>query len=151
MLPISRPTTGAGRLAQQEIPMHKQIQPGAFLRTVLKADAAVSALAASTMILGAGMVAPVTGLPADALWLAGVALIPWVALLLWVATRYTVSPGAVWLVVALNTLGALACALIAFAVPMSTTGVGFVAVNGVGALLLADLEFVGLRRSPAAA
>jgi len=131
--------------------MYKQMQPGAFLRTVLKADAVVSAVAAGTMILGAGMLAPITDLPAEALWLAGVALIPWVALLLWVATRNAVSTAAVWLVIALNTLGALARALIAFAVPLTAMGVGFVVVNGIGALLLADLEFVGMRRSPAAA
>jgi hypothetical protein len=135
--------------AVEEPSMSKLIQPSQFLRNVLKADALLSAATAVTMTLGASVLAPATGLPHTLLTIVGVALIPWVAFLLWVATRRVVPAAAVWTVIGLNLVGAVDCALVAFGVGFNPTalGVGFAAVNGLGALLLADLEYMGLRRS----
>jgi hypothetical protein len=129
--------------------MNQLIQPGAFLRQVLKLDALLSAATASAMILGAAVLAPITGLPASLLSVVGLALIPWVAFLLWVATRPTVPAAAVWAVIVLNLVWVVDCALVAFGVGFTPTawGVGFAAANALGTLLLADLEYVGLRRS----
>lgn len=129
--------------------MGKLIQPGQFLHNVLKVDALLSAATVVAMTLGAGVLASATGLPAAVLVLVGLALVPWVAFLLWVATRPAVPAGAVRAVIALNAAAAAGCALLAIGGGFGLTplGVGFVAVNAVGALLLADLEYMGLRRS----
>ena len=129
--------------------MNPLIQPGAFLRQVLKADALLSAATAAAMTLGATVLAPITGLPASLLIVVGLALIPWVAFLLWVATRPAVPAAAVWAVIVLNLVWVVDCALVAFGLAFAPTtwGVGFAAVNALGTLLLADLEYIGLRRS----
>lgn len=129
--------------------MNELIQHSVFLRKVLKTDALLSAITVAVMTFGADVLAPVTGLPADGLRLVGLALIPWVGLLLWVGTRPAVPAGWVWLVIALNGLGAVACAVLAFGASLDLTalGLGFMAVNGVGAAALADLQYLGLRRS----
>jgi len=133
--------------------MNPLIQPGAFLRQVLKADALLSAATAAAMLLGAAVLAPITGLPASLLSVVGLGLIPWVAFLLWVATRPTVPAASVWLVIVLNLVWVVDCALVAFGVGFKPTawGVGFAVANALGTLLLADLEYVGLRRSAHAA
>ncbi len=125
------------------------IEPGAFLRHVLKADALLSAGTAVALTLGSGVLAPAAGLPQTMLLLVGIALIPWVAFLLWVATRPALPRSAVWAVIVLNLVWVLDCALLAFGIGFEATpfGRGFAAVNALGTLLLADLQFVGLRRS----
>ena len=129
--------------------MNQLIQPGAFLRQVLKLDALLSAATASALILGAAVLAQMTGLPVNLLIVVGLGLIPWVAFLLWVATRPTVPVAAVWVVIVLNLVWVVDCALVAFGVGFTPTawGVGFATANALGTLLLADLEYVGLRRS----
>ena len=129
--------------------MNQLIQPGAFLRQVLKADALLSAATAAAMTLGASVMAPITGLPASLLVVVGLALIPWVAFLLWVATRHTVPVAAVWAVIVLNLVWVVDCVLVAFGVGFTPTtwGAAFAGANALGTLLLADLEYIGLRRS----
>ena len=80
-------------------------------------------------------------------------LVHLVALLLWAQTRRSVAPAAVWTVIGLNALGALVCLALAFAanIGLSASATVFIAVNGVGALLLAQAQFVGLRRSSVSA
>ena len=133
--------------------MDRQVQPGALLRNVLMTDAVVSGLVLLLLILGAEAVAGITGLPVMALRVVGIALIPWVALLLWAQTRRSVAPAAVWTVIGLNALGAMVCLALAFAanIGLSASATVFIAVNGVGALLLAQAQFVGLRRSSVSA
>jgi len=93
------------------------------------------------------------GLPASLLTLAGAASLPYAAYLSWLATRAAVSRAAVWAPIVLNVIWAadflpLALALV-LAVDRSHTALGqvFVAVQVIGALLFAELEFVGLRRA----
>jgi len=91
------------------------------------------------------------GLPASLLTLAGAASLPYAAYLSWLATRAAVSRAAVWAPIVLNVIWAadfLPLAL-ALAVDRSHTALGqvFVAVQVIGALLFAELEFVGLRRA----
>jgi len=134
--------------------MERQVQPGALLRKVLMTDAVVSGLVVLLLILGAEAVAGITGLPVVALRVVGIALIPWVVLLLWVQTRRSVAPATVWTVIGLNALGAIICLALALAanIGMSASATVFIGINGVGALLLAQAQFVGLRRSgPSAA
>jgi len=153
-----RSAVAAGRAAREEMSMSVRIQPGDLLRQVLRADALISGLVVVALIGLAERLGLLTGIPAGVLQGVGVALIPWVALLLWVGTRSAVPAAAVWLVIGLNAAGALGLAAVALggafdgALGLTPAGVGFAGVNALGALLLAELEFVGLRRSsPAAA
>lgn len=133
--------------------MNRTIRPSNFLRQVLKVDALLSAATAAAMTFGASVLAPATGLPQALLVVAGAALVPWVAYLLWVATRPAVPVAAVWLVIGLNLLWAVDCTLLALGVGFEPTaiGVAFAVAQAVGVMVLAELQFVGLRRSPAAA
>ncbi len=124
------------------------IQPSTFLRNALKFDAALSTVALAGMTLGASMLAPATGLPQGLMVAVGVGLIPWVAFLLWVATRPVVPAAAVWAVIVLNLVWVVDCVAVTFGLGFDPTAVGegFAVVNALGTLLLAELEFVGLRR-----
>ncbi len=78
------------------------VQTGSFLRRVLFADAAVSAAVGLLMALGATPLAPLLGLSSQLLVIAGLALLPYAAYLVWLATRRTVPRAAVWLPIVLN-------------------------------------------------
>jgi hypothetical protein len=132
-----------------EIEMSRWIEPSVWLRNVLKADALLSTATLAGMTLGAAALAAATGLPQALLVAVGIGLIPWVAFLLWVATRPAGPAAAVWAVIVLNLVWAVDGALVAFGVGFAPTalGVGFAAFSALGTLLLAELQFVGLRRS----
>jgi hypothetical protein len=124
------------------------VRPGAFLRRVLLADAATSAAVGAFMAGVAGPLQRLTGLPASVLVGAGVALFPYAAYLVWLATRPGVPRAAVWAPIALNVLWAIDCALLAFFAGLepSAYGLAFLAVQAATVLVFAELELVGLRR-----
>ena len=125
------------------------IQPSSFLRRVLIADAAVSAAVGALMALGAGALAGLLGLPPALLTIAGVALFPYAAYLVWLATRTAVPRAAVWVPISLNVVWAVDCLLVLFAAGQQPTWLGeaFVVVQIVTVLAFAELEFIGLRRA----
>jgi hypothetical protein len=116
---------------------------------VLIADAAVSAAVGALMALGAGPLQAVLGLPSALLTIAGVALFPYAACLVWLATRAAVPRAAVWVPIALNVIWALDCGLVLFAAGLQPTWLGeaFVVIQIVTVLAFAELEFIGLRRA----
>lgn len=126
------------------------IQPSLFLRRVLFADAAVSAAVGALMAVGAEAFQGLLGLPASLLMVAGVALFPYAAYLVWLATRPAVPRAAVWAPIVLNVVWAVDCVLVLFAAGLQPTllGEAFVAVQIVTVLAFAELEFIGLRRAP---
>ncbi|MBN8509975.1 MAG: hypothetical protein J0L57_15355 [Burkholderiales bacterium] len=134
------------------MPTHQRnhlIVPGPYLRGVLKLDAGLSAVTTLLLTAGASTLAAATGAPATLLFAIGVALVPWVAFLLWVATRSAVPAALVWAVIGLNAAWALNCVLVAlgFGLALTPAGVGFAALQAAGTALLAGLEWLGLRRS----
>ncbi|MGM9489482.1 hypothetical protein [Ideonella sp. YS5] len=138
-------------LNRRTVMSHRTMTP--FLRNVLRADALLSGLTALALMADAEPLAAWTGLPAGALRGIGFALVPWAALLAWLASRGVFPAAAISTVVALNFVWALDCALAAFGVIGSPTGVGFavLAVQAVGTVVIAELEWVGLRRTARAA
>lgn len=132
--------------------MSDRIVPSPFLRNALRADAAISSVAGLAMLLGSGPLAAWTGLPAGLLLGAGLAMIPFVALVAWLSTRETVAPGLVWAVIAMNVVWAIDCAWAALGAGLAPTafGIAFLAAQAVTVLVLAELEFTGLRRAPRA-
>jgi len=125
------------------------IQPNVFLRRVLFADAAVSAAVGAVMALGANLLQSLLGLPAPLLMVAGAALFPYAAYLVWVATRGSLPRAAVWVPIVLNVVWAADCLLVLFAAGLTPTWLGeaFVAIQIVTVLAFAELEFIGLRRA----
>ena len=122
-----------------------------LLRRVLAADAAISAACGVLMALGADVLAPMTGLPPALLSYAGIALLPWSALVFYLATRPRLPHAVVWAVIACNILWAADCALVLLVGGGAPTffGYAFVIVQAVTVLVLAELQYFGLRRSQA--
>ena len=125
------------------------IQPSSFLRRVLWADAIVSAAVGAVMALGAGALQELLGLPSSLLLIAGLALFPCAAYLVWLATRNEVARAAVWVPIALNVVWAADCLLpLLVADPRPTLlGEAFIGLHIVTVLAFAQAEFIGLRRA----
>lgn len=123
-------------------------RPGLFLRRALQADAAVSAACGLLMAAGAGPLSGLLGLPQALLLPAGLALLPYAGLLLWLSARPVPPAGGVWLVIAANVLWAADCLLVLVAGWFQPTGLGiaFVVVQAMTVLLFAELQYIGLRR-----
>ena len=120
-----------------------------FLRRVLIADALISAAAGVVMTLGAGLLNGVLALPVSLLMAAGLALFPWAACLLWLTRKAVVPRAAVWAVIVCNLAWVADSVWVSLGGSFAPSGLGhaFIALQAATVLLLADLEFVGLRRS----
>jgi len=128
-------------------------QSNSFLRTVLLADAIASGATGLLMIAGAGLLEGLLGLPIALLREAGLVLIPYVAFVAWVGTREVISRSAVQAVIALNVLwvaGSIGLLVSGWVAP-TMLGYAFVIAQAAVVAVLAELQFVGLRRSAAAA
>ncbi len=123
-----------------------------FLRRVLRADALVSGAAGLLMAAGAPYLAPFLGLPSALLFWAGVALFPFVALLVAVSARGEVSRLMLIDIIGINALWVAASfgVLLSGAVAPNLLGYAFVIAQALAVALLAELQFVGFRRSAAA-
>ncbi|KQT08775.1 hypothetical protein [Ramlibacter sp. Leaf400] len=117
-----------------------------FLRAVLWADAA-SCLATGTLQLAAlDALSRLFGLPQGLLLDTGVFLVAYALLAAWTATREV--PPRKW--VALFAIGnvawAIGCAIAVFTLQPATPGIAWIAVQAAAVLVLADLQWMGLRR-----
>ena len=124
-----------------------------FLRQVLFVDAAVSGAAGLLMAAGAPFLSPLLGLPENLLFWAGLLLFPFVALLIAVARRGKASRLVLVDIVAINALWVAASfgLLISGAVQPTMLGYAFVIAQALTVALLAELQFIGLRRVTATA
>ena len=124
-----------------------------FLRQVLFVDAAVSGAAGVLMAAGAPFLSPLLGLPENLLFWAGLALFTFVALLIAVARRGKASRLILIDNVAINALWVAASfgLLISGAVQPTMLGYAFVIAQALTVALLAELQFIGLRRVTATA
>jgi hypothetical protein len=128
----------------------ENLRPSSVLRKVLFADAATCVASGLLMTAGAGPLEELFALPAPLLRCTGVALFPFAAFRVWVATRETVSRGAVWAVVVANALWVADSALILVTgfVRPNALGVAFVIAQAVAVVAFAEAEYYfGLRRS----
>lgn len=124
-----------------------------FLRNVLMLDALVSGAAAILMMAGGSLLGPLLELPSSLMFWAGLALVPWVAMLVAIARRSEVSRMIMIDIVAINALWVVASfgLLVSGAVSPNLFGIAFVAAQALAVALFAELQFVGLRRATAAA
>jgi hypothetical protein len=125
------------------------INPSVLLRRAILADAIFSGLSALLLISGAGLLAPRLNLPEALLRETGLFLIAYAALVGWLGTRQSMPKALVMIVIAGNAAWTLASIALLFsgAVMPNLSGEAFVAIQAIAVGALADLQFVGLRRS----
>ncbi len=126
------------------------IQNTAFLRFVLFADAFTSTVAALLMTVGGTFLASQTGLPRELLLYAGISLFPFAALLVYLATRKTMSASAIWLVITINFIWTLDSFLLLASgwVEPNSFGVIFVISQAIGVAVYTVLDYIALRNAP---
>lgn len=128
-------------------------QSPTFLRRALAIDALASGATALLVIVAASPLEVLLGLPAALLRGAGLVLLPYVAFVIYAATRTTVSPPAVWGIIVANVLWASASGVLLLSGWVAPTALGYAFVIGqaVVVALLGELQHVGLARRPAPA
>ena len=122
-----------------------------FLRRALLLDAAISGATGILLALDAGVLQQLLGLPPALLRYAGLALIPFAALLVHLARGERLSPSSVWAVIAGNAawvVASLAVLLTGWIEP-NRLGTAFVVAQALAVALLAEVEYAALRRSGA--
>jgi hypothetical protein len=127
--------------------------PSSFLRRALIVDAAVSAATGLMIALGANLLAALLGLPVALLDYAGISLIPFAVLVVWVAARDTLRRAGVWAVIVCNAVWSIDSILLLLSGTVAPTwlGTAFVIAQAVVVAVLAELEYLGLRHSAAMA
>ncbi len=120
-----------------------------FLRRVLLADAAASTATGALMLFGTSMLEPLLGLPVSLMQIAGASLLPFAALVAFIATRERIPRRAVWLVIIVNavwTIDSISLLLTGWVQP-SLLGNAFVIGQALAVGVLAELQYFGLRRA----
>ena len=127
------------------------IPMSSFLRMALLVDAIATAATGALLALGGPFLDAWLGLPSALLVSVGVPLLPFAALVAWLATRETAAPGAIRFVMASNALWVAAsiALLLSSAFEPTLLGVAFVLAQAGAVAVFAECQFVGLRRSVA--
>ncbi len=123
-----------------------------FLRRVLLADALASGAAGLLMIAMTGLLQTLLSIPAGLLLAAGLVLVPYVAFVVFTATRPMLNRSAVWAIVVANMLWTAASVLLLLSgwIAPSPLGFAFVIAQAAAVFLLGELQMMGLKRSPIA-
>jgi hypothetical protein len=125
------------------------IHPSTLLRRALLADAVFSGVSALLLTFDAGALAPLTNLPEALLLEAGLFLIAYTALVGWLGTRQALPKPLVGIVIAGNAMWTLASIALLFsgAVTPNLLGEAAVVMQAIAVGVLAELQYIGLRRS----
>jgi hypothetical protein len=129
------------------------IHSSPLLRQALLADAATSAAFGLLMLIAAGPMSHLLGLPEMLLRISGFVLLPYAALVGYLGLREQTNRMMVWAVVVGNGLW-VADSLLLLAsgwVSPTSAGYAFVIAQALAVLMYAEFQYVGLRRSTAAA
>jgi hypothetical protein len=140
-----------GPIIEEERSMNAILSSPDLLRRTLRVDAIASGGLGLIAAVGANPLAGVLGLHPMLLRISGIGLIPFAAALLYLASRPSIPRRPALAVVIVNLLWVVdSVALLVFGWAEPTAlGYVFVAVQAVAVLVLADLEYVGLRRAAA--
>jgi hypothetical protein len=117
-----------------------------FLRRVLLADGAVSGAAGVVMIVGGGLLAPLTNLPPELLLYAGLTLLPWMVWLIALARMANVPRNGVRWVIAINAAWVAGSIAVLFLTSPTLLGYAFVIAQAVTVGLFAELQIISLKR-----
>jgi hypothetical protein len=128
------------------------IYPSSLLHRALQADAIFSGTGAVLMTLGAGELAPLLNLPEQLLRDAGLFLIVYAAFVGWLSTRTGFPRILVVAVVAGNAAWTLSSIALIFSGAVTPNVLGEIALAAQAIIVgvLAELQFLGLRRSGSA-
>ena len=121
----------------------------ATLRTVIALDAAACGLAGAALAIDAALVAPLAGMAPQVLQPLGVFLVVYAAGLAVLASRPSLPRAVVWTLVAFNVAWAvesLLAPVLGWARP-TALGLTLLIVQAIGALVVADLQFLALRKA----
>jgi hypothetical protein len=123
------------------------IHPSLFLRRAIQADAIFTGVSALLLTFGAGALAPWLNLPEALLRESG--LVAYAALVGWLGTRQSMPKPLVVIVIAGNAVWTLASITLLFsgAVAPNLLGEAFVALQAIAVGALAELQYIGLRKS----
>jgi hypothetical protein len=126
-------------------------QVATFLRRVLLLDAVSSGAMGLLLLTSSGLLAGVLNLPAELLKEAGIVLLPFAAFLGFVSTRARLSRVVIWAVIAANAIWAIDSIVLLFTgwVQPNLLGYMFVAGQAAFVAVMAELEFIGMRKSTA--
>ena len=129
------------------------INPSSFLRRALLADAVFSGVAALALTFGASAFARLLDLPQPLLLETGLFLIAYAAFVGWLGTRQSMFKSLVLIVVAGNAAWTLAsiALLLSGAVSPNLLGQVLVVAQAIATGVFAELQYVGVRKSGAAA
>lgn len=129
-----------------------QSESSRFLRLVLLADAIATGVTGLLMVLGASLLDELLQVPDDLLLYAGLVLLPYSAVVGWLSRRDTLPRWAVLAVIVTNALWAVDCLLLMFSgwIAPSALGYAFIIAQVLVVVAFAELQYVGLRRSPPA-
>jgi hypothetical protein len=119
------------------------------LRLVLLADAGASGATAALLVAGAALLERLLGLPVALMREAGMLLIPYVVLVVFVAARPSVAVAAVNAIIATNAVWTAASALLLVSGWVSPTliGVAFVLAQAVAVGAFAVIQYLCLRQA----
>jgi hypothetical protein len=125
------------------------IDPSLFLRRAILADAIFSGLSAVLLTAGAGLLAPLLDLPEMLLRETGLFLVAYTALVGWLGSRQSMPKPVVVIVIGGNAAWTLASIvlLLSGVVTPNLLGEAFVAAQAIAVGALAELQYIGLRRS----
>jgi hypothetical protein len=123
--------------------------PSSLLRRALLADATLTSIAGVVLVLSARPLGVFLDLPASMLQIAGLIFIPFGAFAGGVGTRPRVHRPLVFVVIVVNALWAVDSVLMLLTRWVETTPIGelFVIGQAVVVAAIAEIEFIGLRRS----
>jgi hypothetical protein len=124
-----------------------------FLRRALLADGAISGTTGLMMLIGAGMLEPILGIPAALMRYAGVALLPFAGVVLYLSRQDAIARSSVMTVIALNVgwVAASVLALVSGWLAPTALGTAFVIFQAVVVGGFAELQYAALRRVALAA
>jgi hypothetical protein len=117
-----------------------------FLRRLLLADAAISGVTGVLLLVATPMLARWLALPAALLRDAGFSLLPFAALVLYLAKRDILPRGGVLAVIAMNLAWVIGSVALLFLVTSNPLGSAFVIVQAIAVAALAEMQYAGLRR-----
>jgi hypothetical protein len=120
-----------------------------FLRRVLLLDASTCLITGMLMLTASGTVERLLAIPAPLSRVLAVVLLIFGGLVAWVGTRRHLMRSAVWAIVTLNALWAVESLLtLAFGwLDPNALGRAFIIVQAVAVAVIAELQFIGLRRA----
>lgn len=129
--------------------MTEIIRVSKFLRNSLLADGILGLIGGFLLTFGAASLQTPFGLSSSLLFYSGLSFFPFGALLIYAATRMTISKTIIWIIIGLNFLWAIDSFLFLFSGYAEPTDLGysFVVFQAIGVLFFGTLEFIGLKKS----